>query len=58
MDSVAQDLIPAIMNLLSKQLDSHLDTIDTTNEVIEKVRYLLGCRFTFFHRLDYQLIEN
>ena len=48
MDSVAQDLIPAIMNLLSKQLDSHLDTIDTTNEVIEKVLYLLDVDLLFF----------
>ncbi len=58
MDSVAQDLIPAIMNLLSKKLDSHLDTIDTTNEVIEKVLHHLDVDLLFSHRLDYQRIEN
>ena len=37
MDSVAQDLGPSIMNLLSKQFDAHLDTISVANEAIEKV---------------------
>lgn len=38
MDSVAHDLVPSITNLLSKQLDAHLDAVETTNEAIEKVK--------------------
>lgn len=36
-DKISHEAIPSVMNLLSKQLDSQLDAVETTNEAIQKI---------------------